>query len=315
VPDQPLTPRQAELILRRSRPGVAVTDVVARTGGRLSTVYEVRLAEPPGAVIVKIYTERWRWRLAKEVHVYRLLSDHGVGPVPAILDAEPRTDLVGAAFTVMTRLPGRPFSEVVDELSPAAVRAVYRQMGSALAAVHRIAQEAYGYLTPQVLDPQPDNTAYMTRQFAMKVREFTDLGGDRTLAAAITAFVDEHARLFARCAAPVLCHNDLHEANVLVDRTDAAGWAVTGFVDVENAVAADPLVDLAKTDYYAIRGDETKRAGLLSGYGPLPADGWDRVRVYRLYHALELWDFFASIGDLSPLPGIAEDIHAMTARA
>jgi hygromycin-B 7''-O-kinase len=34
---------------------------------------------------------------------------------------------------------------------------------------------------------------------------------------------------------------------------------------------------------------------------------------YRLYHALELWDWFASIGRTAPLPDIAEDIRRMTA--
>lgn len=36
-----------------------------------------------------------------------------------------------------------------------------------------------------------------------------------------------------------------------------------------------------------------------------------RIGLYRLYHALELWDWFASIGDTAPLPGIAADIHAL----
>jgi hygromycin-B 7''-O-kinase len=95
---------------------------------------------------------------------------------------------------------------------------------------------------------------------------------------------------------------------------EANGWTLTGFIDVENAVAADPLLDLAKTDSYAIRGEEAKLSGFLDGYGRLPEDGTDRVRLYRLYHALELWDWFASIGDLSPLPGIADDLRALTAR-
>ena len=64
----------------------------------------------------------------------------------------------------------------------------------------------------------------------------------------------------------------------------------------------------------AIRGDETKRDGPLSGYGRgCPRTG-PTGRAYRLYQALDLWDWFASIGDRSPLPGIAEDIHALSAR-
>jgi hygromycin-B 7''-O-kinase len=77
VLDPPLSARQASDIV-----GAAVTDVIVRTGGQLSTVYEVRCAEPVGSVIVKVYAEQWRWKLAKEVHVYRLLAEAGVGPIP-----------------------------------------------------------------------------------------------------------------------------------------------------------------------------------------------------------------------------------------
>jgi fructosamine-3-kinase len=72
-------------------------------------------------------------------------------------------------------------------------------------------------------------------------------------------------------------------------------------------------LDLAKTQSYSIHGDEAKLSGFLDGYGPLPHDWTDRVRLYRLYHALELWDWFASIGNVSPLPSITEDIRALTA--
>jgi hygromycin-B 7''-O-kinase len=51
----------------------------------------------------------------------------------------------------------------------------------------------------------------------------------------------------------VLCHNDFHEGNILADRDQRRGWQVTGFIDVENDIAADPLMNLAKTDCYSIR--------------------------------------------------------------
>ncbi len=295
-------------------PHATVTGVLARTGGQLSAVYEVRHTESPDPVIVKIYSEQWRWKLAKEVHLYRVLNDHGVAAVPTIMHAERSTDLIGSAFTIMTRLPGRPLSEVAGELDGGELRGIYRQMGEALSAVHRIGQDAYGYLTTRVLDPAPDNTTYMRRQFAKKLREFGEYGGDPALHDAVRARVAEQSRLFARCESPSLCHNDFHEGNVLVAH-GAGGWTLTGFVDVENAVAADPLLDLAKTDYYAIRGDRAKLSGLLDGYGPLPPDWPERLRLYRLYHALELWDWFASIGDTSPLPGIADDIRTLTGRS
>lgn len=215
-PPVSLEPATAQQILAPIVPDFTVTDVVARTGGQLSTVYEVRSAGSTRPVVVKVYADQWRWKLAKEVHVYQ-------------------------------------------------------QMGHLLAVMHDIGQDAYGYLTTHILDPQPTNTAYMRRQFTKKLCEYAEHGGDPALTAAMNRHVAQHAHLFAACKAPVLCHNDFHEGNVLVAPTGDR-WQVTGYVDVENAVAADPLFDLAKTDFYAIRGDQTKRRAFIRGYGPLPTD-------------------------------------------
>lgn len=84
---------------------------------------------------------------------------------------------------------------------------------------------------------------------------------------------------------------------------------MTGIIDVENAVAGDPMLDVAKTDYYAIQGHPAKQRGFSLGYGQLPTNWRERVQIYRLYHALELWDWFASVGDSAALPPIAEDIR------
>ena len=100
---------------------------------------------------------------------------------PGAAVTEPGTELIGSAFTVMTRLAGRPLSEVIGSFAADEVRAVYRQIGAALSAVHRVPQDAYGYLTTHVPEPVPDNTAYMTRQFAGKLQEFAERGGDPAL--------------------------------------------------------------------------------------------------------------------------------------
>lgn len=73
----------------------------------------------------------------------------------------------------------------------------------------------------------------------------------------------------------------------------------------------DALMDLAKTIQYERTRSPMKVAGLFAGYGPLPADGLARNALYRLYHALELWDWFAEIGNTGPLDGIAADIREL----
>jgi aminoglycoside phosphotransferase (APT) family kinase protein len=258
-----------------------------------TAVYEI----PGEALVLKRYVAESRWKQAKEVHVYSLLA--GVAGVPTVVDVDTEHGV-----TVMTRVAGEPLSSL--ELPDAAMRDVYRQIGALLAAVHAIAQPAFGYLTTELLDPVPHNTAYMTERFATKLTEFAEFGGDPVVHRLASAWVAERSGLLGLCAAPALCHNDVHEGNVLVD-----GGQVTGFIDVENSIAADPLMDLAKAVQYDLSRSPVKVAGLLAGYGPLPANGLARIELYRLYHALELWDWFAEIGNTGPLDSIAADIREL----
>jgi hygromycin-B 7''-O-kinase len=308
VPDA-LPVADAGLLLREVLPGHQVAECVVRTGGHLSQVYEARFADQADPVIIKVYAAAWRWKQAKETHVYRLLQSRLAGAVPRILHTAVAPEQLGRrGYTVMTLLPGQPLSAVSARLSESEIFGVYRQMGSILAALHRISQDAFGYLTTTILDPKPTNTVYMTGQFGKKLREFAGLGGDAALRAAIDRHVAERTELFAVCDRAVLCHNDFHEGNVLVAQDKRRGWQVTGFVDVENAIAADPLIDLAKTDCYSIRGHPAKLDGLLRGYGPCGPAWAGRLAIYRLYHALELWDWFASVGQAEPLRGLADDM-------
>jgi hypothetical protein len=45
---------------------------------------------------------------------------------------------------------------------------------------------------------------------------------------------------------------------------------------------APRVLELAKTDYYAVHGDQDKLAGLLEGHGQAPDE---RLLLYKLYHA------------------------------
>ncbi len=308
-----LPPATAQAILDPVQPGYPVTDVVTRTGGEVSTVYEIRGAGCAPPLIVKVYAPQWRPKLLKEVFVYRLLARHGVRHIPRVLHAAPKgTPALPLAYTVMSRLDGEPLLAVRDQLAGRDLADVYRQMGRLLAAVHRITRNHWGYVTTRVVDIRTTNTAYMTDQFARKLARFGELGGDPALARAIGRHVTRHADVFAACPAPVLCHNDFHEGNVLVSRSGGE-WRVSGYVDVENVVSADPLLDLARTDYYALRDDEARRRALISGYGPLPPDWADRFAVYHLHHALELWNWAASTRKPADLARAETDLDKILA--
>jgi len=302
-----LLPEEACALLDGTVPGGGrVSACVPRTGGQLSTVYEARFADGAEPVIIKVYAPEWAWKQAKEAHVYGLLHVYGFGLAARILWTGTTRD--GRACTVMTCLPGEPLVEAAASMTADEIAAVYRDMGSALADLHCIGQEAFGYLVTGIVDAVPTNSAYMIRQFAKKLDEFAGLGGDALLRAAIERHIAQRSYLFGLCQRAVLCHNDFHEGNVLVASDDAGCWRVSGVVDVENMIAADPLIDLAKTDCYSIRGDQVKREALLAGYGPAGPQWADRLAIYGLYHELELWDWFASIGRADALDGLADDM-------
>ncbi|MGY0460405.1 phosphotransferase family protein [Kitasatospora sp. cg17-2] len=312
-PDQsPPGTAWAEPLLREVFPEAEVVDVLPRTGGQLSTVYELRCTDPAHHAILKVYAPEWAWKQAKEVHVYRILAGLGSLPVPRVLHHTPTGAPGGRAVTILSLLDGRPLSEASNDLDAAQIPSFYRQMGATLATIHRVGQEAYGYLTDRILDPRPDNGSYMRHQFAKKLAEFKTLGGDDRLHDAVARRIERDGALFDNCRSAVLCHNDLHEGNVLV--APGAAARVTGIIDVENAIAADPLIDLAKTDYYSLGRGAPERAALFEGYGPLPGDAAERLDLYRLYHALELWDWFRSIGTVDPLASIADDIARLANR-
>lgn len=287
--------------------GLPVPDaLVRRSGGELCAVYELRYDDAP-PLIAKIYADAWRWKQAKEVHVYGLIAEQGITSVPEVMHVD-----VEQGCTVLRLIPGVPMSELAGALTDTEIATAYARIGEFLAALHRIEQDGYGYLTTRVLDPFSSNRAYMTRQLRLVLSEYVDLGGDAVLRDAMADVVLSNTRVWSGCTGARLCHNDLHEGNVLLDRGND-GWLVTGFIDIENAVAADPLLDLAKTDCYSVREDAAKLSALLAGYGPLP-DGWRRrFDLYRLYHTLELWTWYASTGRREPLPGLTDDLRRTTA--
>ncbi|MEU3164926.1 amino acid adenylation domain-containing protein [Streptosporangium sp. NPDC006930] len=301
----PLSPERAQVLLRTPYPDAEVREVVLRTGGEISAVYEVRCADRD--LIVKIYPNVLTARLHKEVHVYELLRGSGASCPEMVHWDVSRRDLPHA-YAVMTKVPGRPLSEVSGGLSAEEVAGLYREMGRTLRAVHGVRVQRFGPIDgPQ----ESSNEAYVGGQLDLRLAQFVEFGGDPELHAELSAHVRRDRHLLARCDAPVLCHNDFHERNVMVAETEGPGspLRMTGVIDMENALGGDPLMDLARTDYFAVRGDAERRRYLLEGYGDLPDDWPERLAFYRLCHALEQWHWLATLGETAALPVIAEQLR------
>ena len=190
--------------------------------------------------------------------------------MPRVIWHDDSKRLLPLNVLVMTKINGQLLRPLEPFLSDAELLDLYGQMGRPLRHLHEIRMEAFGYLVADgVKDPHSSNEAYMRFQFGKKLEEFRHFGGNVGLAERMERHVASHEDLLKECAFPVLCHDDFHTANIIVSSGSDGRWWLSGVIDVENAVAGDPLIDVAKTLLYSVGESHVKREGLLTGYGPM----------------------------------------------
>jgi Ser/Thr protein kinase RdoA (MazF antagonist) len=262
---------------RQLLPDLDVVDIAPLDGGEVHANYGMR-TDDGRELVLKVYRGELAWKLDKEAYLLDLVQ--GLVLVPELVQA-------GQGMLVMTRLPGRPARFTDDD--PVGVS---RQLGGLLADLHTITFDAFGYIGARVTSPVATNLEYMRRRIERKVPS-----GPPDLRDSLARHFAEREAAFEGCETAVLCHNDAHDANVLVE-----DGRITGLIDWENAVAADPIFDLAKAWAFSDgRSDETLDA-LVEGYGPLRSDWREAFDLYVVDHLLELWVWFHQLGVTDPLP-------------
>jgi hypothetical protein len=220
------------------------------------------------AHLAKVYSERLAWKMAKEVLVYDLLS-HAPVPTPKIVFGDDTRRVIDANYALMAELDGKPASTVTPTASREGVREIFRQRGTAAVAVTRWCSRSSA--TSGVRGSWTRRSATGRTCGARSTGTFAPSETRAATSRWPLASSDGSGpmKTLHNCHQPVLCHDDLHEQNVLVEWRDGR-WVVTGAVDVENAVAADPLLDLAKTELL-LRGGAgatCRAAGGLRGASP-----------------------------------------------
>ena len=262
---------------RQLLPDLDLTGLAPLDGGAVHSNYALRTADGRDLVL-KVYREELTWKRDKEWFLLRLVGDRL--PIPQVVHLEP-------GLMVMTRLPGRPARFSEDD--PVEVS---RQLGGILHELHEIELDGFGYVERGVIDPQPSNLEYMRRRMDAKLGK-----GPAPLREPIARHFAVHEHSLVDCHTAVLCHNDAHDANVLVEE-----GRITGLVDWENAVAADPLLDLAKSWAFSDGRSEETLDALLEGYGPVRPAWEEAFDLYVIDHLLELWIWFDQLGVTDPLP-------------
>jgi aminoglycoside phosphotransferase (APT) family kinase protein len=308
-PELEISPDQAQAIVDRMAAGRTVAFVSPLQGGEISAIYEIGLIGAP-SLVLKVYPESLHWKMQKEVFVSGLLQDRLSVPAPRILFADDTKSLIDLNFTVMDKLDGDILRGLAPTLTAEQLQAARSQMGRALREIHRVPMESFGYIGPTgVWTAYPTNRAFLSSQFEQRLAAFAEHGGDAMLGGRLKSYIAERAQLMDACATASLCHFDFHSGNILAGMKDGS-LQLSGILDFENAIACDPLMDVAQACYYFTLDDETKQAALFAGYGPIDrASLQDTLALYRLYCIFDLWCWFAQTGNHERLPRLARDLE------
>jgi aminoglycoside phosphotransferase (APT) family kinase protein len=310
-PDVQVTGAVAQTIVDEALPGELVRSVSKLHGGEIAAIYEITLTSNRNPVVLKVYPQSLHWKMRKEANMLALVQDRLHVPVPRVLAFDDRKRHLGLNYLLMTKLEGALLGSMEKTLDAEQYLAAYRQIGALLRDFHGIPMPAFGYIGAEgIVTPHKSNRSYLTTQFERKLEVYTRRGGDDAHAGSIAAVARNYAHLLDHCIEAVLCHNDLHAGNVLAEIAAKGNVQLCGVLDLENAQAADPLMDVAKAAYYLKPGE---RRELIQGYGDTGRpQAWLTLRYYHLYFSLVLWCWVAEIGNTVALPGLTRDLERAT---
>lgn len=260
--------------------GTEVHEATELVGGGFAAVWRLDLADGR-TVVLKVgpapETPLLRYEtdlISAEAEYFRLVG--ALAPVPSVLFHD--GDHVVTSFlpgTALTELPG-----AAQERRRFGVPQVRRQLGAAIAAVHTVTGDRFGYTGARAHGGTwPDAFAAIIEDL---LADAVDWKVELPVTpAAIRGAVAAHRDVLSTVDRPALLHFDLWDGNVL-----AGDGRLAGLVDGERYLYGDPLLDFVSPAILR-RIEEEPDNPFVHGYfgEPTTFDGSARRRLglYRLH--------------------------------
>jgi len=254
------------------------------TEGWFNAAYRVRLSDdrevilkiaPPKDAEVMTYEQDI---MATEAAVMRLVSRNQAIPVPEIYYFDTERDVCDSDYFFMEKLGGKNLEHIKDSLAPQIRTKIERRTGEIVREINRFAGEYFGY---------PGNSDLQAKSWKAAFIKICDsvLEDGRRKDVAYGFDVDEirsailkHAPSLEAVVTPRLVHWDAWDLNFFVK-----DGAITGLLDFERALWADPLME-AQFRMLAFGGVPES----LQGYGKTSFTHAEdeRCHLYTLHLAL-----------------------------
>ncbi|MDM5278525.1 aminoglycoside phosphotransferase family protein [Paenibacillus silvae] len=249
-----------------------VTDVILRLAPERHVQRFTNICNEDSAQADPLFSFE-RTMMAAEPVVYEHYRQAGI-PAPEVLVSDESGLQVPRTYMFMAFIPSLQLdhSSIAEEDK----EHLYTQLGMYTAAMHQIEGASFGW-------PQADGTIRGSNRWSEVLRALADETIKKAAREAympgigeeITAIFEQHDTLFDQIKQPVLVHNDLWEANVLV-HGEPGSMSIAAIIDGDRSMFAD-------REYEAILS--TNSQAFHAGYGyalDTSSEGEARRLAYRL---------------------------------
>ena len=252
--------------------------------GMFNSAYLLELADgqkivlkvaPPDDVRVLQYEKNI---LMTEVEVLRLLRAQTEVPVPEVMAYDTTRRLLPNDFFLMSWVPGLGLHKLRGQLPAGALGAVDRRVGEYVRQINAIHGPLFGYFSQPEFQFHSWRTAF-SAMLEQVLRDGRQAGVELPLPYQdIPARLQPFYPLLDEVTTPCLVHWDMWDGNIFVD---AQGQSVTGILDCERALWADPLMEV-NFGAFGFNPD------FMAGYG-LDLLASPAARQRRILYNIYLW--------------------------
>jgi fructosamine-3-kinase len=164
-------------------------------------------------------------------------------PMPEVLAVDVSYRLWPWRYFIKTHITGEEWVTARERMNAEELADAYRQLGNAVAQLHTIHFAAFGELS--VAGEAIKGTSYLPA-LAERARNFIKSARLRAL---FLSVLDQHERLFVDIHTPSLCHEDLHQHNILFQQRQGK-WHLATILDFDKAWAGHHETDLARLEFW-----------------------------------------------------------------
>ncbi len=175
--------------------------------------------------------------------LHRLVATHTAIPVPEILAVNTSYHTWPWRYLIKTYIPGQEWVVVRQQMDREDLSHAYHQIGNAVAELHKIQFSGFGELAN-------DGRVLSEGQFLAAFEKRAQLSiQSAPLRELFFSVLNNHKPLFSDIHQACLCHEDLHQHNIIFQYRQGT-WHLATILDFEKAWAGYHEIDLARLEFW-----------------------------------------------------------------